>query len=120
VATLRSVWSGTVGGVGGFLRPEPPPPIILGGFGPKMAALAGRVADGINVPGGPGLARLVEIARSERSASGRDPDAFVVTVSSDLRPTTLERLEELGVGRAIVFVRPPFAQRISALAAGRT
>ena len=40
VATLRSVWSGTVGGVGGFLRPSPPPPIVLGGFGPKMAALA--------------------------------------------------------------------------------
>ena len=50
VATLRSVWSGTVNGVGGFLRPDPPPPIILGGFGPKMAELAGRVADGVNLP----------------------------------------------------------------------
>src|SRR3954465_7763853 len=26
VTTLRAVWSGTIAGVGGFLRPEPPPP----------------------------------------------------------------------------------------------
>src|SRR4051794_20747148 len=36
VATLRGVWSGTVQGVGGFLRPDPPPPVIIGAFGPKM------------------------------------------------------------------------------------
>src|ERR671928_148360 len=62
VAKLRQVWSGTVGGVAGFLRPEPAPPIIIGGFGPKMAELAGRVGDGINLPGGPGLSQLVAIA----------------------------------------------------------
>src|ERR1700722_17545575 len=70
VVTLRSVWSGQVGGVGGFLRPDPPPPIIIGGFGPKMAELAGRIADGMNVPGGPGLARLVDVARDARSGAG--------------------------------------------------
>src|ERR1700722_1055993 len=69
VATLRSVWSGTVGGVSGFLRPDPPPPIVVGGFGPKMADLAGRVADGVNLPGGPGAAGLLEIARRARAAS---------------------------------------------------
>ena len=97
VVTLRSVWSGTVGGVGGFLRPDPPPPIIIGGFGPKMAELAGRVADGVNLPGGPQLARLLETARAAVTAAGRDPSAFIVTVSSDLRPQALERLEALGV-----------------------
>jgi alkanesulfonate monooxygenase SsuD/methylene tetrahydromethanopterin reductase-like flavin-dependent oxidoreductase (luciferase family) len=40
VHTLRSVWSGTVAGVAGFLRPQPPPPVIIGGFGPKIADLA--------------------------------------------------------------------------------
>jgi alkanesulfonate monooxygenase SsuD/methylene tetrahydromethanopterin reductase-like flavin-dependent oxidoreductase (luciferase family) len=119
VATLRSVWSGTVGGVGGFLRPEPPPPILLGAFGPKMAALAGRIADGINLPAGRGLDHLVETARSERSSSRRDLDSFVVTASADLRPSTLERLGELGVDRIVTFLRAPFAPQISALAASR-
>jgi alkanesulfonate monooxygenase SsuD/methylene tetrahydromethanopterin reductase-like flavin-dependent oxidoreductase (luciferase family) len=117
VAILRSVWSGTVGGIGGFLRPDPPPPIVLGAFGPKMAALAGRIADGINLPDGPGLVRLIEIARKERTSAERDPASFVLTVSSDLRSATLERLGELNVDRAVVFVRAPFAEGIEILAA---
>jgi alkanesulfonate monooxygenase SsuD/methylene tetrahydromethanopterin reductase-like flavin-dependent oxidoreductase (luciferase family) len=119
VATLRSVWSGTVRGVGGFPRPTPPPPIILGGFGPKMAALAGRVADGINVGGGPGLARLLEVARAEHAAAGRASSPFVVTVSSDPGPAALERLEGLEVDRAVALVRPPFARSVRRLAATR-
>jgi alkanesulfonate monooxygenase SsuD/methylene tetrahydromethanopterin reductase-like flavin-dependent oxidoreductase (luciferase family) len=117
--TLRAVWSGTVGGVGGFLRPDPPPPIIVGGFGPKMAELAGRVADGLNLPGGPQLARLLEIARAARSAAGRDRSDFIVTVSSDLRPQALERLEALGVDRVVAFVGSPSAAHVRRLAASR-
>jgi alkanesulfonate monooxygenase SsuD/methylene tetrahydromethanopterin reductase-like flavin-dependent oxidoreductase (luciferase family) len=119
VSTLRAVWSGTVAGVGGFLRPEPPPPIILGGFGPKMAELAGRVADGVNFPGGPRLAKLLEVARSARSAAGRDGTPFVVTVSSDLRARTLSQLEALGVDRAIVFVGGPLPEGVRRLAGSR-
>jgi len=119
VVTLRSVWSGKVGGVSGFLRPDPPPPIIIGGFGPKMAELAGRVADGLNLPGGPQLAHLLETARAAVTATGRDPSAFVVTVSSDLRPPALERLEALGVDRVVAFVGTPSADRVRRLAPGR-
>jgi alkanesulfonate monooxygenase SsuD/methylene tetrahydromethanopterin reductase-like flavin-dependent oxidoreductase (luciferase family) len=119
VTTLRAVWSGTVQGVGGFLRPIPPPPIIVGGFGPKMAELAGRVADGVNLPGGPGLARLLEVARTARKLSGRDPSSFIVTVSSDLRASTLQRLGELAVDRVVVFVRAPFAESARRLATSR-
>ena len=119
VVTLRSVWSGNVGGVGGFLRPDPPPPIVIGGFGPKMAALAGRVADGVNLPGGPGVARLLETAREAVTAAGRDPSAFIVTVSSDLRPQTLERLEGLGVDRVVAFVGAPSADRVRRMAPDR-
>jgi alkanesulfonate monooxygenase SsuD/methylene tetrahydromethanopterin reductase-like flavin-dependent oxidoreductase (luciferase family) len=111
VAELRSVWSGTVGGVAGFLRPSPPPPIIVGGFGPKVADLAGRVADGVNLPGGPGLGDLLDVARRARSASGREESPFVVTVSSDLSAGALERLEQLDVDRAVAFVGAPFADR---------
>jgi alkanesulfonate monooxygenase SsuD/methylene tetrahydromethanopterin reductase-like flavin-dependent oxidoreductase (luciferase family) len=113
VATLRSAWSGTVGGTGGFLQPDPPPPVIVGGFGPKMAELAGRVADGINLPGGPGLARLLDVARAARASSGRDPSSFIVTVSSSLKARA--QLEDLGVDRAVVFVPSPFAERVRAM-----
>ena len=120
VVTLRSVWSGTVGGVGGFLRPDPPPPIVVGGFGPKMAGLAGRIADGVNLPGGPRLAHLLEVARAARAASEREPSAFVVTVSSGLHAAALKRMEELEVDRVVVFVEPPFAEQVRRLAASRS
>jgi alkanesulfonate monooxygenase SsuD/methylene tetrahydromethanopterin reductase-like flavin-dependent oxidoreductase (luciferase family) len=116
VATLRSVWSGTVAGVGGFLVPDPAPPVILGGFGPKMAQLAGRIADGINTPDGPGLPHLLQVARAARATAGRDPSTFLVTVSANPTPATIGRLEKLGVDRAVVFVRPPFAAQARRLA----
>ncbi len=119
VATLRSVWSGAVRGVGGFLRPQPAPPVIVGGFGPKMAALAGRVADGVNLPGGPGLGRLLSAALDAREEAGRDLDPFVLTVSSDPSPPALERLEALSVDRVVGFVRAPFESAVRRLAAAR-
>lgn len=119
VTTMRAVWSGTVNGVGGFLRPEPLPPVILGGFGPKMAGLAGRVADGVNLPDGPHLPHLLQTARAARAASGRDPAGLVVTVSSDLRPSGLERLGALGVDRVVAFVGAPLADRVRRLAVAR-
>jgi alkanesulfonate monooxygenase SsuD/methylene tetrahydromethanopterin reductase-like flavin-dependent oxidoreductase (luciferase family) len=119
VMTMRSVWSGTVNGVSGFLRPKPLPPIILGGFGTKMAELGGRIADGVNLPGGPNLAHLLEVARRARAASGSDPTGLVVTVSSDLRVSSLERLESLGVDRAVAFVQAPSADRVHRLASIR-
>ena len=112
ITTLRAVWSGTVNGVGGFLRPDPPPPIIIGGFGPKMAELAGRLADGINA--NPSLAR---VAREARERAGRDPEHFIVTASSNGSPRDLDRLREQGVHRAVVLVRPPFVDAIDRLAA---
>ena len=119
VATLRSLWSGNVAGVGGFMRPDPPPPVIIGGFGPKMAELAGRVGDGINVPGGSSASRLLGAARAARAAAGRDPSSLVVTVSSNLDALSLERLAELDADRAVAFVGPPLSSQIRRLAASR-
>ncbi|MET0458022.1 MAG: LLM class flavin-dependent oxidoreductase [Ilumatobacteraceae bacterium] len=113
IATLRDVWSGTAGGVGGFLRPSPPPPVIVGGFGPKMAELAGRLGDGINAPSGPSLPRLLDVARRAHAAAGRDPDAFVVTTSGS--PAD-DRLAGLGVHRVITLVRPPYTDAVGHLA----
>ncbi len=117
VATLRRVWSGSVGGADGFLRPEPAPPIVIGGFGPKMAELAGRVGDGINAPGGPGLDRLVDVARNAHAGSGRDPGSFVVTTSVSAGSVDRDRLAAIGVSRAIVMARPPYVASVQRLAA---
>ncbi len=112
ITTLRQVWSGTAGGIGGFLRPSPPPPVVVGGFGPKMAALAGRLGDGINLPAGPALPRLLDIARDAHAASGGDPATFLVTTSGS--PTD-DRLARLGVHRVITMVRPPYTETVGQL-----
>jgi len=111
VSRVREVWTGTSGGAAGFLRPQPAPPIVIGGFGPKMAELAGRVGDGINAPGGAHLGALIKVAREAHARSGRDPDHFLVTASSG--PRGHQRLAELGVARVIIFVRPPYAAGVA-------
>jgi alkanesulfonate monooxygenase SsuD/methylene tetrahydromethanopterin reductase-like flavin-dependent oxidoreductase (luciferase family) len=112
ITMLRAVWSGAVEGASGFPTPEPPPPIIVGGFGPKMAELAGRRADGINVPGGPALGRLLDVAREARASAGLDPDDLLVTASAGASPPDHERLQAIGVDRAIVFVGPPYVDGV--------
>ncbi|MDQ6840724.1 MAG: LLM class flavin-dependent oxidoreductase [Actinomycetota bacterium] len=117
IATLRAVWSGTVGGVTGYLRPEPLPPIVVGGFGPKMAELAGRSGDGINLPAGRDLPQLIDIARRAHAAAGRDPARFVVTASAVPSRRAHQRLSELGVDRFITVVGPPYVDGVRQAAA---
>jgi alkanesulfonate monooxygenase SsuD/methylene tetrahydromethanopterin reductase-like flavin-dependent oxidoreductase (luciferase family) len=125
-AVLRLLWSGSNDGYegrhyqvrnpSGFLRAEPPPPIIIGGFGRRIARIAGSYGDGLNAPAGlTNLATLIELARTERKSSGRDIDGFEVSVfagfrSAWLNPTSPERgeLERLGVRRLILQVQPPY------------
>jgi len=112
IGLIRRLWSGEAG----FLQPEPPPPIIVGGFGPRMAAIAGRHADGFNTQAfHPQLADLVKLARDEHTASGRDASRFVVTVFAGLDERMLradsrarQSLERAGVERLILLVSPPF------------
>lgn len=107
IATLRRTWA-----TPGFLAPIPTPPIIVGGFGPKMAELAGRHADGVNVPGGPRLDKLADIARRAHAGAGRDPDAFIVTASAGVHDRG--RLEDAGVDRMVVYAAPPYLATITA------
>lgn len=112
IDVLRRLWSGE----SGFLRPEPAPPIIVGGFGPRMAAIAGRHADGFNTQAShPQLAELVRRAREAHTTSGRDASSFIVTVFAGLDATWLrsdsrarQMLDRVGVDRLILLVSPPF------------
>ena len=123
---MRRLWSGDGGSFAGthyrlerpsgFLQPDPPPPIIVGGFGPRMAGIAGTHADGMNTQAGhPRLAELIRAAREAHAASGRDPARFIVTVFGGLRDSYLTpdspartALGGLGVDRLILLVEPPF------------
>src|SRR3989454_4536326 len=112
IALIRRLWAGD----NGFLRPEPPPPIIVGGFGPRMAGIAGRHGDGFNTQAmHPQLADLVRRARDEHAASGRDAARFLVTVFAGLDERWLDAdsrarqaLDRLGVERLILLIGPPF------------
>ena len=110
VGRLRQAWAGELGGTGGFLQPSPPPPVVVAAFGPKLATVAGQVADGINTHATlPGLEDLVGQAR----AVAADPDGFLVTVFAGMGPAWLDpgsverrRLEALGTDRLILVARP--------------
>ncbi len=112
IGLIRRLWSGEAG----FLQPEPPPPIIVGGFGPRMAGIAGRYGDGFNTQAfHPQLGDLVRRAREEHTASGRDASQLIVTVFAGMdarivRPHSRARqlLERTGVQRLILLVSPPF------------
>ncbi len=131
VGLVRRLWSGECG----FLRPEPAPPIIVGGFGSRMAAIAGRHADGFNTQAfHPRLEDLVRVAREEHEAAGRESSRFIVTVFAGLEDGWLQAgsrarqlLARVRVDRLILLVSPPFdvrqirhaGQRLAAASAPR-
>lgn len=112
ITLIRRLWSGAHG----FLRPDPPPPIVVGGFGPRMAEIAGRHGDGFNTQAfHPQLGELVRVARDAHAAAGRDAAKFLVTVFAGLEERWLQRdtrarqlLERVGVNRLILLLSPPF------------
>ena len=112
IELMRRLWSGHEG----FLRPDPAPPIIVGGFGPRMAGIAGRHGDGFNTQAmHPRLADLLKVARDERAAAGRQRAPFIATVFAGLderwlKPDSRARqsLERVGIDRLILLVSPPF------------
>jgi alkanesulfonate monooxygenase SsuD/methylene tetrahydromethanopterin reductase-like flavin-dependent oxidoreductase (luciferase family) len=101
VGVLRRCWSGEHG----LLAPDPRPPVIIGGFGPKTISLAARVADGVNVP--LGRLDLAEMAR----AAHPDPERFLVTAFGGFDRKWLEPANALpGVDRLIMLVSPPYRE----------
>jgi len=110
IEEVRTLWRQP-----GFLDPDPEPPIIIGAHGEKMADLAGRIADGINIPAShPRLGELVDVARAARRRVGADPDELMVTVLAQLGDPWLDpdsparkRLAAVGVDRIVFLVSLP-------------
>ena len=126
---LRRLWAGdasafegehfTLRSPHGYPRPEAPPPIVIGGFGGRMARIAGRFGDGFNTPAGhPRFAELAALARAEYERSGRGPDGFLLTAFTGLDPAYLDNdsprrqaLEQAGTARVILLVPHPYDVR---------
>jgi alkanesulfonate monooxygenase SsuD/methylene tetrahydromethanopterin reductase-like flavin-dependent oxidoreductase (luciferase family) len=87
-----------------FPTPQPPPPIIVGANGPRIAALAGRIADGINVAAD--NPAFEEVAAASREAAA---GPFIVTAYAPFDRSWLDgqRALELGVDRMILLVDAP-------------
>src|SRR4051794_17746296 len=106
VTTIRSVWSGAHGGSSGYLVPQPLPPIVIGAFGPKTAALAGRAGDGVNVM--LGMLELLDAAREARAAAGLDPSTMLVTLNAELSARSLDAARAAGADRACCYLPAPY------------
>jgi alkanesulfonate monooxygenase SsuD/methylene tetrahydromethanopterin reductase-like flavin-dependent oxidoreductase (luciferase family) len=106
---IRALWSGRPPG---FLQPAPAPPLVVGGFGPKMAELAGRLGDGFNTSAGhPQLAELLRVAREAHAASGR-ATPFECSVFSGFGNVAAqrERFARQGIDRLILLLQPPYGE----------
>lgn len=111
VAAVRALWRGkpflegdhhVLVDAHSFRRPEPEPMIVVGVNGPKMAAVAGRVADAVNIHWFDDVEGLAAVARNESGHPG-----FEVTVEAPLEPEWLvgdgrTRLERLGATRVML------------------
>jgi alkanesulfonate monooxygenase SsuD/methylene tetrahydromethanopterin reductase-like flavin-dependent oxidoreductase (luciferase family) len=91
IETMRALWaSGTKEYAGdrvslpettSYPRPAGPIPVLLGGAGERTLRIAGRLADGINVPSDlDGLDARIGCARAAATKAGRDPADLAVTV----------------------------------------
>ncbi len=123
---LRRLWSGDTSSFlgthyrldrpSGYLRADPAPPIVIGGFGPRMAAIAGTHGDGFNTQARhPQHADLARVARDAHAASGRDAARFNLSVFAGLAPAWLRSdsesratLTRHQVDRLILLIQPPY------------
>ncbi len=122
VELMRAIWRGrgdlegeyfSLRGARTFLRPDVTPRIIIGANGPRMAALAGRVGDGVNLHSyETDLEGLLGVARRAASEAGRED--FLLTVEQPYAPAYLDpgseehrHYADMGVDRLVLTVPAP-------------
>lgn len=102
IKICHQVWTGTttpmvlgnemLGAGRGFLSPTPEPPVVVGGFGPRMAELAGSAADGFNTQAGhPRLGELIDVARSAHEGRSND---FEISAFAGLEPRWIDQADD--------------------------
>ena len=114
VEEVRRLWH-----TPGFLAPDPEPPFVIGALGPRMAEIAGRIGDGLNVRAThPRLGELVEVARDAHARSGREPGEFLTTVYAEFDEGWLmsespgrAELATIGAARLILRMAYPYELR---------
>jgi alkanesulfonate monooxygenase SsuD/methylene tetrahydromethanopterin reductase-like flavin-dependent oxidoreductase (luciferase family) len=95
---------------------QPPPPLLVGASGPRMARIAGRYADGLNLQwrSRADFPRLFAALDEGLAQRGRDRSGFDLSVHPgwhDMQadpPEMLRQWAALGFTRALVYVKPPF------------
>ena len=103
--------------------PDPVPPVMVAGLGPRSARNAVRVGDGWNceAPRGwngeenPKFKQLKPLVLEELARLGRPRDQFEISISDRLDDTVLSdprgyvaRMEEEGIDRIVLDIYPPF------------
>ena len=133
VELMRLMWTGerisyhgkyySAEGILSTPAPEPVPPIMVAGLGPRSARNAVRVGDGWNceAPRGwdgeenPKFKQLKPLVLEELARLGRPRDQFEISISDRLDDAVLSdprgyvaRMEEEGIDRIVLDIYPPF------------
>ena len=133
VELMRLMWTGerisyqgkyySAEGVLSTPAPEPVPPVMVAGLGPRSARNAVRVGDGWNceAPRGwngeenPKFKQLKPIVLEELARLGRPRDQFEISISDRLDDKVkadprgyVARVEEEGIDRVVLDIYPPF------------
>ena len=91
-------------------------PVVIAGFGPRWPSWPGGWPTASTRPAVPASPAQLAVARRAREEAGRDPSTFLVTTSARPAARDLERLRDLGVDRAIIFIGPPYGPGVAAAA----
>ncbi|HMK11688.1 MAG TPA: LLM class flavin-dependent oxidoreductase [Acidimicrobiales bacterium] len=118
VTFLRELWAGEPG-YEGIAVPEPVPPIIVAANGPKLAAVAGQVADAVNFHDWqPDLPRAIDAALGAARAAGNDRFEVTLEVPFEdqwLQADSAPRRDAAALGVSRVMVRWHAALGIGAI-----
>jgi probable F420-dependent oxidoreductase len=97
---------------------KPHPPIIMGGYGPTTFDRVVEYCDGwmpIAMPSEELAERLVTL-KQKAEAAGRDPASIEITIfAAKPEPAAIERLEQAGVKRAVLFLPPADRETVAPL-----
>lgn len=123
IGAVRQVWSGhtdgvdgehvTLGTYDGYPVPDPSPHLLVAGYGPLMAALAGKHADGFNTSAfNPDLAVCCEAVSAARRESDRhdrcEISAWAAAGDERLTSAHLDQLTAAGVSTMMLICSAPF------------